>query len=84
MNVSLLEATSDPEELICRAARNDYRERPVGDAAFDDVMDSVEGDGIDDKKRTLIRHLVEHGHYGPFEHPQITYSIEGVSRSLMA
>ncbi len=84
MNVEVVESTSDPEEVICRAARNDYSEQAVGDREFESVMEGVDGDSIEEKQRTLIRHLVEHGHYGPFEHPQITFSIEGVSRSLMA
>lgn len=33
---------------------------------------------------TLISHLLEHGHFGPFEHPHITFTVKGVSRSLMA
>lgn len=36
------------------------------------------------KKRALIRHLLDRGHYGPFEHPQITFAVEGVSRVCMA
>lgn len=36
------------------------------------------------KKRKLIRRLLQHGHFGPFEHPQATFAVEGVSRSLMA
>ncbi len=84
MNIEVLERTEDPEEVICRAARNDYSEQAVGDREFESVMEGVDGGSLDEKMETLIRHLIEHGHYGPFEHPQITYSIEGVSRSLMA
>ncbi len=84
MNVEVLERTEDPEEVVCRAARNDYSEQAVGDRSFESVMEGVDGDSMEEKQRTLIRHLIEHGHYGPFEHPQITFSIEGVSRSLMA
>lgn len=36
------------------------------------------------KMWTLISHLLDHGHFGPFEHPQFTFSVNGVSRSLMA
>jgi thymidylate synthase (FAD) len=35
MEVTLLEATQDPERLICRAARNDYMEEFVGDQSFE-------------------------------------------------
>jgi thymidylate synthase (FAD) len=84
MDVTLLEATPDPEELICRGARNDYMDGFVGDLSFEEVMADVEGDSVADRQETLIHHLLEHGHFGPFEHPQATFAIEGVSRSCMA
>jgi len=84
MEVRLLEATEDPEELICTGARNDYSEPFVGDQTFEETMETVEGDSLEEKKETLIGHLPSHGHYGPFEHPQVTFAVEGVSRSCMA
>jgi len=84
MEVRLLEATEDPEELICTGARNDYSEPFVGDQSFEETMETVEGDSIEEKKETLIGHLLSHGHYGPFEHPQVTFAVKGVSRSCMA
>ncbi|MFC7019094.1 MULTISPECIES: FAD-dependent thymidylate synthase [Haloarcula] len=84
MEVTLLESTDDPEELICTAARNDYSAGFVGDQSFEETMDTVEGETIEDKKRTLIGHLLDHGHFGPFEHAQVTFAVEGVSRSCMA
>jgi thymidylate synthase (FAD) len=84
MEVTLLEATEDPERLICQAARNDYMEEYVGETPFETVMDDVEGDSLDDRMETLIHHLLEHGHYGPFEHPHATFAIKGISRSCMA
>jgi len=36
------------------------------------------------KRRTLIRHLLNNGHFGPFEHPKMIIAVKGVSRSLMA
>jgi thymidylate synthase (FAD) len=84
MEVSLLEATSDPERLVCQAARNDYMEPYVGETPFEEVMASVEGDTLAERKETLIHHLLAHGHFGPFEHPHATFAIKGVSRSCMA
>ncbi len=84
MDVTLLEATDDPERVICTAARNDYMGEFVGSMAFEDVMADIEGDSLGDRQETLIHHLMEHGHFGPFEHPQATFAIEGVSRSCMA
>jgi len=36
------------------------------------------------RKRSLLKHLMDSGHWGPFEHPQATIVLEGVSRVLMA
>ena len=84
MEVTLLEATEDPEDTVCKAARNDYSAEFVGGQSLAATMETVEGDSIEDKKETLIGHLLDHGHYGPFEHPQITFAVKGVSRSCMA
>ncbi|MFB6160809.1 MAG: FAD-dependent thymidylate synthase [Haloferacaceae archaeon] len=84
MKVELLEATANPEELLCTAARNDYMEEYVGDQSFEEIMSPVEGGTLEEKKRTLISHLLDHGHFGPFEHPSATFGIKGMSRSCMA
>ena len=84
MEVTLLEATEDPEAVICTGARNDYMSDFVGDLSFEERMASIEGDGIEEKKRTLIGHLLSHGHFGPFEHVQATFAVKGISRSCMA
>ena len=84
MKVELLEATDEPERLICRGARNDYMGEFVGDLSFDEVMGTTDGDTIQEQQETLIHHLLEHGHFGPFEHPHATFAIKGVSRSCMA
>jgi len=84
MEVTLLEATEDPEDLICKAARNDYSDEFVGGQSLEATMETIEGDSLAEKKETLIGHLLDHGHFGPFEHPQITFAVKGVSRSCMA
>jgi len=84
MHVEVLEATDDPEELICQAARNDYASQFVGNTEFEELMETVDGDDLEEKMGTLIGHLLSHGHYGPFEHAQITFAVEGMSRSCMA
>ncbi|MEF8814340.1 MAG: FAD-dependent thymidylate synthase [Halovenus sp.] len=84
MEVQLLEATEDPERLICQAARNDYMAEFVGETPFDEVMDSIDGETLEERKRTLIGHLLDHGHFGPFEHPHATVAVKGISRSCMA
>jgi thymidylate synthase (FAD) len=84
MEVRLLEATPDPEELVCRAARNDYMTEFNADLPFEEVMAGIDGDTVEEKQRTLIGRLLDHGHFGPFEHPQATFAVKGVSRSCMA
>jgi len=84
MKVRILESTDNPDELACRAARNDYTTEYVAERSFEDVMEPVDGDGIGEKKRNLISKLMERGHYGPFEHPNATFAVEGASRVCMA
>jgi thymidylate synthase (FAD) len=84
MDVRLLEATEDPEQLLCTAARNDYSESFVADESFTETMADIDGEDLQDKQETLISHLLSHGHFGPFEHPTATFAVEGVSRSCMA
>lgn len=84
MKVEIIEATPNPEETVCKAARNDYSDEYIGDKSFEEVMEDIDGESIEEKKKTLIHHLLDHGHFGPFEHPQITFAVEGMSRSCMA
>ncbi len=82
MNVEIIEATPNPDELICRAARNDYGENAVGD--FEQIMEGIDGGNIEEKKENLIGKLADRGHFGCFEHPTVSFAIQGVSRALMA
>lgn len=112
MNVKLLNGTENPENEVCRAARNDYRPDGVIGHSFEKVLGggSIDGWAIDEvvnergidiepaetsrltdlpddveleaRKRTLIAHLMDSGHWGPFEHPQAVVAIEGVTRVL--
>ena len=85
MQVELLAATSDPEEVACRAARGDYSADWVGpEKSFEEVMAPVEGETLQEKTETLLSHLMRSGHWGPFEHPQATFAVRGVSRACMA
>jgi thymidylate synthase (FAD) len=84
MRVRLLEATENPEELVCLGARNDYMSEWVGDRSFEDAMVGVEGETTDEQIANFVAKLLKRGHYGPFEHPSATFAIEGASRSCMA
>lgn len=82
--VRLIRITPDPEEVICIAARGDYYPGFVADQPFSKVMEPIEGDTLDDKKRKLIGLLMKRGHFGPFEHVATTWAIRGMSRACMA
>lgn len=87
MRVKVEEATENPEQLVVRCARNDYKENWIGDQEPEETIREIqrEDETLEDaKRRFLVRTLIKKGHFGPFEHPQITFAIEGVSRSLMA
>ncbi|GGM76487.1 thymidylate synthase (FAD) [Halarchaeum rubridurum] len=84
MDVQLLEATPNPEEVICRAARNDYMSEYGAEQSLESVMEGIEGETTEEKQRTLISNLMSHGHFGPFEHVQATFHVKGMSRSCMA
>lgn len=97
--VKILESTPNPEELVCTAARNDYRNDGVIGYDFKEIMRDIEPDNdltslldveeltksekdnlVIPKKKTLLSHLMDNGHWGPFEHPQATVAIENVTR----
>lgn len=87
------EATSvNPEWAVCLAARNDYYAGNIMDDSMDEVMEGItdlSGEPMPDasrleKKRMLIRKLLKQEHYGPFEHPQIMFHVENMSRVTMA
>jgi thymidylate synthase (FAD) len=130
MNVTTVQSTPKPEQLVCTAARGDYYDGFVGDVEYDELMAAVpfendhvetvekifddyyrgnraadprygyhlEATGhaeeyVDDyeglnevyaKQYALLERLFRRGHFGPYEHPQITLAVEGVSRSCMA
>ena len=64
MNVELLEATDDPDRVVCTAARNDYMSEFVGSQSFEETMAAGDGETLEAKQRTLITHLMNHGHFG--------------------
>lgn len=84
MKVEIIEATPNAEETVCKAARNDYRDEGLSGNTFKEIMESVDGETIEDKKETLLRHLIKQEHYGPMEHIHASFNIEGMSRVVMA
>lgn len=73
LRVEVIEATSDPEKLVWICAHQDY----TANFALDDPVPQDPGAAI-------VKHLLLRGHYGPFEHPQISFNIGGISRACLA
>lgn len=80
-----IEGVEDSEDVICAAARQDYKGEWIGNETFEEIMAPIDGDTLEEKKKHLIQNtLLKHGHFGPLEHAHATFTVEGVSRSLMA
>jgi len=91
MEVTVLRKTERPERLVCQAARGDYFEGYVGDTEYAELMEGVDYDEFDvediertgsieleAKTKSFIEKQLSRGHYGPWEHPQITFAVKGV------
>lgn len=77
-------ATPDPERLVCTAARGDYMKASPWAVEFEEVMRPIKGATMEEKMEAFIGQLMTAGHWGPFEHPVITFGIEGMSRVTLA
>ena len=84
IEVVVVRQTGDPEWLVCQAARGDYSKIPPWEMSLEDMMKTVKGNGLDEKKRTLLTKLLLSGHWGPWEHPTITFGISNMSRVTLA
>lgn len=77
-------ASPEPEKLVCMAARGDYLKETPWTMSFEEVMRPIQGESIEEKMENFIGQLMMAGHWGPFEHPTITFGIEGMSRVTLA
>lgn len=84
VQVQKVVATPDPERLVCLAARGDYMKSPPWTVDFDTVMKPIQGKTPEEKIERFLQQLILAGHWGPFEHPVITFGIEGMSRVTLA
>lgn len=75
IKVNLISYTKDPEKLISCAAKLCYS--PTG-------VDEISKGLTDEKISNFVNMLAQIGHESPIEHVTFTFSIEGVSRSLLA
>lgn len=76
LRVSVLAKTSSPQQLVWRAMHQDYSERFVADEKSPDEGEA----GI-----LAIKHLLanKRGHFGPLEHPAITFAVGFFPHSVM-
>lgn len=73
--VKLIRYTADPEATVSLAAKLCYSDREL-----DDLTDNImAGDNS-----AFISRLMDMGHLSPVEHASFTFSVEGVSRALLA
>ncbi len=84
VKVVVVRSTEEAEWLVCYAARGDYSKSPPWNMSLEELMKPVKGNGLDEKKRTLLTRLMLGKHWGPWEHPTITFGIENMSRVTLA
>jgi len=78
MEVTTVAKTQKPEELILRAARQDYSSEYVYDHLLDNCAKDVST--VED----FIHKRLSRGEWGILEHPTISFGVEGVSREVLA
>lgn len=76
LRVEVLNATPQPQRLVWQAMHQDYSEGFV----FDEPVPAEESAG-----QVAVRNLLARGrgHYGPLEHPQISFAVGGFPHSVM-
>ena len=73
--VNLIRYTADPEATVALAAKLCYSDREL-----DDLTDNI----LAKDNSKFIAKLTDMGHLSPIEHASFTFSIEGVSRAMLA
>lgn len=76
----------DYDELLEGVQYDDSHEESVAECYVPN-MQINDVDSIDEtwfRQYALLERLFRRGHWGPFEHPNITLAVEGMSRSCMA
>jgi thymidylate synthase (FAD) len=72
-------STLDTDSVPIMAARGDYMTDSLVGVGPEDAMT-----GTDKTAEELIADLIRKGHFGPFEHIQAFFAVEGISRPCMA
>lgn len=68
--VEMIRCTPNPQQIVYMGGKNDYSEIPIEDTNI--PLETESG-------KWVVKQLLanERGHYGPLEHPQITFSCSG-------
>jgi thymidylate synthase (FAD) len=76
LKVVVLQCYPLPEQVVYQAAKGDYSELPIHDIQIPTPNDCG---------KWIVEHLLnnERGHWGPLEHPAITFSVSGYVHSVM-
>ncbi len=74
--VEMIRCTPNPQQLVFMGGKNDYSELPIEDTK---IPDEVKCGGW------VIEQLLanERGHWGPLEHPSITFSCSGFVHNVI-
>ncbi|UBF21813.1 thymidylate synthase [Halorubrum virus HSTV-3] len=72
-------STPNPDDVPVMAARGDYMSESLVGKTIEDTLA-----GTPKTQEELIADLLRRGHFGPFEHIQAFFAVEGLSRSAMA
>ena len=75
MNVKIIASTPNPELIAAVAARTCYSA---------DNSDTIMSSLTDDKIKKLLQKVIKSGHHSVLEQASFTFSVEGVSRVLLA
>lgn len=81
-------STANPDDVALMAGRGDYLEESLVDKNIHDVLKGVRTDSDvydpDVAAEELHKKLISRGHFGPYEHAQAFFVVEGISRVTMA
>jgi thymidylate synthase (FAD) len=75
MRVKLLKSTKDAEKMCALAARLCYSATTI---------DDIDEDLTNDKVKDLLNKVISSRHHSVLEHASFTFSVEGISRALLA
>jgi thymidylate synthase (FAD) len=72
----ILQCYPVPEQVIYQAAKCDYSETPIHEQSIPNSLDCG---------KWVVEHLLSNdmGHWGPLEHPQITFSVSGYVHNVI-